>query len=113
MVNSISNIPPAQNSQHVIAQAQPLQNKEAINDRTAIVQTKNEKKVKEEKEKKNFSSKRSKQQDSQEDTEEIKTEAMDHASVNFSNILVAQEMEQQKKVVTHAKAANAYKLFDE
>jgi hypothetical protein len=108
MVNAISNIVPTHNTQNAVAQAQPLQSKESVNERVAIAQAKNEKKVKEEKEKKNSSgrSKKSKQ-----DKEEIKTEAMDHASVNVSNILIAQEMKQSKKSVTPAKAAGAYQLY--
>ena len=108
MVNAISNIPPTHHTQNVVAQAQPLQSKEAVNERVAVAQTKNEKKVKEEKEKKN-SFGRSKK--NKKDKEEIKTEAIDHASVNVSNILIAQEMKQSKKLVTPAKAAGAYQLY--
>ena len=108
MVNAISNITPTHNTQNVVAQVQPLQSKEAVNERVAIAQAKNEKKVKEEKEKKN-SSDRSKK--NTKDKEEIKTEAMDHASVNVSNILIAQEMKQSKKLVTPAKAAGAYQYY--
>ncbi len=109
MVNSVSNIPPAQSMHNVIAQAQPLQNKEAINEKVAVAQAKNQKKVKEEKDKKN-SSKRNKTQD-MEESEEKKTEAIDHASVNLSNILIAQETESQKKVISSAKASSAYNYF--
>lgn len=107
-MNSIANISHVPNTQNVAAQAQPLQSKEAVNERVAVAQTKNEKKVKEEKEKKN-SSGRSKK--NKKDKEEIKTEAIDHASVNVSNILIAQEMKQSKKLVTPAKAAGAYQFY--
>ena len=107
-MNSIANISHVPNTQNVAAQAQPLQSKEAVNERVAVAQTKNEKKVKEEKEKKN-SFGRSKK--NKKDKEEIKTEAIDHASVNVSNILIAQEMKQSKKLVTPAKAAGAYQFY--
>ena len=107
-MNSIANISHVPNTQNVAAQAQPLQSKEAVNERVAVAQTKNEKKVKEEKEKKN-SSGRSKK--NKKDKEEIKTEAIDHASVNVSSILIAQEMKQSKKLVTPAKAAGAYQFY--
>jgi hypothetical protein len=109
-MNSIANISHVPNTQNVAAQAQPLQSKEAVNERVAVAQTKNEKKVKEEKEKKKKnSSGRSKK--NKKDKEEIKTEAIDHASVNVSSILIAQEMKQSKKLVTPAKAAGAYQFY--
>jgi hypothetical protein len=107
-MNSIANISHVHNTQNVVAQAQPLQSKESVNEKVAVAQAKNEKKVKEEKEKKN-SSGRSKK--NKKDKEEIKTEAIDHASVNVSNILIAQEMKQSKKLVTPAKAAGAYQFY--
>ncbi len=109
MVNSISNVPPAQNQHSIAMPSQSLQSKESVNDKVAVAQAKNEKKVKEEKDKKKHNSKRSVPKIK---AQEWQTESIEQSNINIANIVLAQEASTgEKKVVSSAKASNAYNYF--
>jgi hypothetical protein len=102
MSNNILGVPPPTHNPTAVAQSQPAQIKDGVNQQTSVVQAKNDKKVKEEKEKK-----QQKRQNLRNDEDEEETQSK--PLITGSNITLVQTSFNEQKVVSKSKGYSTYK----